>query len=305
MDENVTFNKRTLMGFMIAQIERKKELGYERTCETYASTLRSFMRFRKNKDIRLCDINADLMQLYEAYLINSCHLARNSTSFYMRILRAVYNKAVDAGIIKQRSPFKYVYTGVEKTAKRGLPLKTIKKIKKVRLRPLRSMMFARDMFMFSFYTRGMSFVDMAYLKKSNLKKDVLIYRRRKTGQQLFVKWEKCMQEIVDRYPTGDSEYLLPIILSSEKDSRLQYRSAMSNINGKLKQLGEELHLPISLTMYVARHSWASAAKSKNIPLAVISEAMGHDNESTTQIYLSSLETTVVDKANRRIISALE
>ena len=304
MNEDFKFNKKTFIGFMRTQIERKKEIGCERTSEAYASTLNSFIRFRKNVDVRICDVDSDLMQLYESYLINTCHLTKNSSSFYMRILRAVYNNAVERRLTKHRQPFKYVYTGVEKTVKRALPLRVIKKIKNLDLSCARSVDFARDMFMFSFYTRGMSFIDMAYLKKSDLRNGVLTYRRRKTKQLLSIKWEKCMQEIVDKYPVNDGQYLLPIILHRCRNERLQYRSVMSSVNMYLKPLGESLKLPFSLTMYVARHSWASVARSKKVPVSIISEAMGHDSETTTQIYLASIETTVVDRVNRKIIKSL-
>ena len=293
----------TLFGYMQQLITQFQFCGRERTAETYASALRSVSRFCGGKDVRFTDIDDTLMLQYEVYL-HSCGVTSNTSSFYMRILRAVYNSAVESGLARQCSPFRHVYTGVEKTAKRALPLKLIKRIKEADLSADASMCFARDMFMFSFYTRGMSFVDMAYLRKNSLKKGMLVYRRRKTGQQLFVKWEKCMQDIIDRYPKSSREFLLPLILHEGKDERLQYRTAMAHVNVKLKQLGEKLGFSMPLTMYVARHSWASAAKSNNVPVAVISEALGHESESTTQIYLASLETAVVDKFNRRIIRSL-
>ena len=79
---------------------------------------------------------------------------------------------------------------------------------------------------------------------------------------------------------------------------------MSLINRKLKTIGNMVGIQLPLTMYVARHSWASAAKTKNVPISVISEGMGHDSELTTQIYLASLDTAVVDKANRMILKSL-
>ena len=165
--------------------------------------------------------------------------------------------------------------------------------------------FARDMFLISFYTRGMSFVDMAYLRKKDLQNGVLSYRRRKTGQQLLIKWEKCMQEIVDKYDTSQSNYLLPIIKPfGEIDERKQYIYAAHNINRCLKIIGKELGLSVSLTLYVARHAWASIAKSKNVPLSVISEGMGHDSEATTRIYLASLDTVAIDEANSMILKSL-
>ena len=98
---------------------------------------------------------------------------------------------------------------------------------------------------------------------------------RKTGQKLFVKWEKCMQEIVDKYDTSQSIYLLPIIKPSNKtDARTQYLYTAHNINRCLKKIGKQLGLTIPLTLYVARHAWASIAKSKNVPLSVISEVWG-------------------------------
>ena len=161
------------------------------------------------------------------------------------------------------------------------------------------------MFLFSFYTRGMSFVDMAYLQKKDLNRGILSYRRRKTGQLLFIKWEKCMQEIVDKYNLPQSNYLLPIIKPMSKiDERKQYLYSSHKINRNLKILGEQLGLSIPLTMYVSRHAWASIAKSKNIPISIISEGLGHDSEATTRIYLASLDTIAIDKANRIILQSL-
>lgn len=222
----------------------------------------------------------------------------------MRNLRAIYNRAVEKDITVQRSPFKHVYTGIDKTVKRALSAKTIKEIKNLDLSLSPQLDFARDLFMFSFYTRGMSFIDMAFLKKKDLHGGILSYRRKKTNQQLFIKWEKPMQEIIDKYDTGDSLYLLPIIKETGTDSRTQYKNGAHLVNDKLKKIGEQLGLETPLTSYVARHSWASIAKSKNIPVSTISEAMGHDSENTTRIYLASLDTSSVDKANSIVLSAL-
>ena len=223
----------------------------------------------------------------------------------MRILRAVYNRAVEKELIEQKFPFKHVYTGIDKTVKRAVPLKTVKRIKEIDLKVKPHLDYARDMFLFSFYTRGMSFVDMAYLKKSDLKNGILTYRRRKTGQLLTVKWEKCMEEIVVKYEShSDTEYLLPIITVLHTDERIQYRNALCRVNIALKEIARLVGLALPLSMYCARHAWASIAKSKNIPIAVISEGMGHDSEETTRIYLASLDTSVVDKANSLILKDL-
>ena len=282
-------NEQTLFNFMNGIIARLKQMGKHRTSETYYATLRSFMQFRENKDLLLDEVNSDLMQIYEAWL----H-AKGITK----------NRAVEKELTSNRNPFKHVYTGVDKTAKRAIPLKAIKKIKNLDLSLHPALDFARDMFLFSFYTRGMSFIDMAHLKKKDLQNGILSYRRRKTGQQLFIKWEKCMQEITDKHKTDyGSPYLLPI-LKYPYDNRNQYKNALYRTNKNLKEIAKLASVSIPLTLYVARHSWASIAKSKNIPISVISEGMGHDSEMTTQIYLASLDSSVVDRANTQILKDL-
>ena len=285
------------------QIARLKRLGKIRTSETYTASLRSFSGFMNDKEVLFDQINADLIAEYEAYLKGRGN-SPNTISFYMRILKAVYNCAVGDGLTGQRHPFKSVYTGVEKTLKRAVSLNDLKRIKGLDLSLKPNLDFARDMFLFCFYTRGMSFIDMAYLRKKDLQNGILSYRRRKTGQQLFIKWERCMQEIVDKYPGNTTEYLLPIITQRDVDYRKQYTNELHRVNHLLKKIGKQLDLPMPLTMYVGRHSWASVAKSRNVPISVISEGMGHDSENTTQIYLASLDTSVVDRANKKILDLL-
>ena len=306
-DDMITmFHKLTkessLFNFMHGVIAQLKQLGKIRTSETYTATLKSFMAFRESQDVPLDGISSDMMLLYEAHL-KTRDVSMNTISFYMRNLRAVYNRAVEKGLTPQNNPFRHVYTGVDKTIKRAIPIKTIKELKEFDLSLKPSLDFARDMFMFSFYTRGMSFIDMAYLKKSDLQNGILTYRRRKTGQLLSIKWEKCMEDILSKYPKYQTDYLLPIIKETVNERR-QYDNALHLVNYHLKDLSSILKLQRPLTMYVARHSWASAAKARNIPLPVISEGMGHDSEATTQIYLASLETSVVDKANKIILGLL-
>ena len=292
----------SLFSFWHNVIAQLKQLGKIRTSETYTATLNSFMAFREEQDVPLDGISSDMMLLYEAHL-KARGVRMNTISFYMRIFRAVYNRAVEKGLTAQNNPFRHVYTGVDKTVKRAIPIKAIKEMKELDLAMNSALDFARDMFLFSFYTRGMSFVDMAYLKKSDLKNGILTYRRRKTGQELSIKWEKCMAEIIAKYPENKTDFLLPII-KEEGNERRQYDNALHLVNYRLKELSTMLKLQRPLTMYVARHSWASAAKANNVPLSVISEGMGHDSEATTQIYLASLETSVVDKANKMILGLL-
>lgn len=293
----------TLFSYMEKMIGKLWSQGQYRTSETYQATLNSFRKFREGVDVCLDDIDSEMLISYE-YHLKAKELAPNTISFYMKRLRAVYNDAVEDGYVDNRNPFKKVFTSSEKTIKRAIPLKYVRKLKDMDLSYSASKSFARDMFLFSFYTRGMSFVDMAYLHKKNLKDEILTYRRKKTGRLLSISWEDCMQKIANRYSLLSSPFLLSIIKDPAGNTRKQYHNALTLINHNLKTIGRDLGLTLPLTMYVARHSWASIARDEGIPISVISEGMGHDSESTTQIYLASLETQVIDKANKKILKLL-
>lgn len=294
----------SLFNFTQSIIARLKHDSRLRTAETYKSALMSFSIFRNNKDIVLDCITSEIMESYEAWLKNR-GVVPNTISFYMRILRAVYNRAVEKGMIENLLPFRKVYTGIDKTVKRALPLSALKKIKSLNLSQQPSLDYARDMFLLSFCLRGMSFIDMAYLKKTDLKDGYVTYRRRKTGQQLIIQWTKEMQLILNKYPENESIYLLPIIRNSNTNTRCICRNKSYNINHSLKKIAGMTGVNIPLTLYVARHSWASAAKTNGVPVSVISEGMGHDSESTTRIYLASLDTSLIDRANSLVINSLK
>lgn len=295
--------RETLFGFMHKLIDQLRYCGRERTAETYTAALNSIARFNGGRDIYLDEIDETLVLHYEVYL-RLRGVAMNTSSFYMRILRAAYNKAVEKGLVEQRHPFRQVYTGVDKTAKRAITLRQVRLVKNLDLSGNCDLAFARDMFLFSFYTRGMSLIDMAFLTADNLYNGRLTYTRRKTGQLLSIRWERCMQEIVDRYHVKGARYLLPLIEREGVDERQQYKTRSVWLCNKLKRIGQIIKFDAPLTMYVARHSWASIARASHIPISVISEGMGHDSELTTQIYLSSFNYLEIDKANKRILNML-
>ncbi len=293
----------SVFNFIRRQIHHKEQIGKVRSSETYRSMLNSFTCFRKGVDLTFDMMDGILMELYEAWM-RKCGLTRNSTSFYMRILRTNYKLAVEKGLTPDRHPFRKVYCGIDKTVKRSLPFSEIKKINALDLSRKPSMDFARDMFMFSFCTRGMSFIDMAYLKKADLNNGCLAYRRKKTGQLMMIEWTKQMQDIIDKYKSDGTSYLLPIITREDGSERRQYQNQMRKINRLLKDIANRAGLPLSLSMYYARHSWATIARGRDVPLAVISEGLGHDSETTTQIYLDSIKSSEVDKVNRMILEGL-
>ena len=261
------------------------------------------MSFRNGKDLRFNAINPLFTLSYETWMRNQ-HMCRNTTSFYMRILRSVYNKAVTEGITANRHPFCNVYTGVDKTTKRALTRSDMARIKQTNLRQSPSIEFARDMFILSFYLRGISPIDLSYLRKTDICQGYIYYSRSKTGQQMQIRIVPDIQRILDKYSDTHTQYHLPLIKREDGTEQKQYRNSTQAINRNLKKLAERLQLSSPLTLYVARHSWASIAQSFNVPINVISGAMGHDSETTTQIYLASIQTSKIDEANSLIIDSI-
>ena len=299
-----TVKESTFFEFMDGVIVRLEQLRRVGTVKNYCAALGSFSRFRKGEDIALRSVDRIVVEDYQTYL-KSAGLAPNSISFYMRILRAVYRRAVDQGLTDDRRPFRSVFTGTEKTHNRAVSIADIRRIRHIDLSSRPNLEFARDIFMFIFFCRGMSFIDAAFLKKTDIQGGVLVYRRHKTGQELHVKVVKPISELIDRYTDEDSPYLLPIVSSlSATDVRLQYESALRRVNNSLKIIADMAKLPIPLTTYVARHSWATIAKAKNVPVGVISDALGHESLVTTQIYLASIDASAIDRANELVIRDL-
>ncbi|MDE7386315.1 MAG: site-specific integrase [Muribaculaceae bacterium] len=300
----------TLTAYTLTLINHKQLTGHPRTAETYQATLKSFSRFLEHHhqgrraDIHLHLIDSNLLESYQAWQL-SCGNTYNTVSFYNRILRAIYNHAIDHDIIPPANPFRHVYTGIDKTIKRAVPLPVIRQIKHLDLTDSPSVDHARDIFMLSFMLRGMSLIDMAYLLKTDRHNGYITYRRHKTGQTLTVQWIPQMQAILNKYPHNPaSPYLLPILTQFDTDRRQAYHNACSRINYNLKKIAHRLNLSQPLTMYVARHSWATAAQAKGIPISIISQGLGHDSETTTRIYLANLETAAIDKANTLILKSL-
>lgn len=288
--------------------------GRIRTAETYTATLNSFRTFLVEtrrltgrtvveRGPRLSRLTPEMIEAYEAWILGRGN-CRNTSSFYMRVLRAVYNRAVDSGMIVDRRPFARVFTGIAKTSKRAVSGAYVRKIRRLVLPETSPEAFARDMFMLSFYLRGMSFVDMAYLRKSDLRDGYVVYRRRKTGRKLMIAWTAEMQTILNKYPANPTQYLLPIISRVGGNDRVAYLNKSYKVNRSLRKIGSMVGLPGALTLYVARHSWASIARAKGVPLSIISEGMGHESESTTRIYLATLDTRAVDRANAMILRSV-
>lgn len=301
---NATLKGTGLVSFTIKQIDELKKIGKKATVRRFESTIKSLLRYTDNNEVTWAELTPNFVLGFEEFLMKR-GLCRNTTSFYMRNLRAIVNRAVEQDLEVPRNPFKHVYTGVDKTVKRAVSLDEICLIRDIDLNGHPSLDFARKVFMFAFYTRGMSFVDIAFLKKSDLRNGIITYSRRKTRQQLIVRIEPETRKIIESFGKSDTAFLLPILTDEANDLDQQYENAYFRINRNIKKVGTMLGLKTKLTLYVARHAWASIAHSNHVPLSTISKAMGHDSEKTTIIYLQSLDTSSVDKANSDIIRMMD
>ena len=296
----------TMLSCLAALVDELKGDGRWGTARNLQRALNSFSLFLGGEDISLGQMDERLVGEYEQWL-RTRKVSRNSSSFYMRNLRSAYNKLVSRNLTEQTFPFRNVYTGVERTRKRAVREGAVIRLLNLDLAHSASLAFSRDLFIFSYCTRGMAFVDIAYLKKGDVSRGMLNYIRHKTGQHLTVRIEPFVEEIIKRYEpyVRNSPYLFPIITSDNPEEAFrQYQTALGYYNRKLKQLGELVGESLCLSSYPARHSWATIARNHNIPLSIISAGMGHTSEKTTLIYLDSVDGSLVDEANEEIVKAL-
>ena len=267
----------TWFSFIHGMVAKKLRIGRLGTAKTYRDALMSFSRFRNGEDLTIDALDAETMNLYEAWL-KGRGVKRNSSSCYLRTLRTLYRKAVETGLTTDKHIFRHVFTGFAKTAKRAIPLGSLRAIRQLQLSEGSAIAFARDLFMLIVYLQGISFVDLAYLKKDDIRNGQLHYSRKKTGQELTVGWESVMQDIVDNYIhlTKGSPYLLPIITKTDGTERRQYERMEHKVNYYLKKIGTMVGLQASLTTYTGRHTWASILRDMGTSLSVISKGLGHE-----------------------------
>lgn len=297
----------SFFSLMEHRIQLLEEAGQKRTASNYRGAFRMFRKFRDEQDVHSEEITALLMEAFEVYLKNRGN-GLNTTSYYMRILKAAYNYGIKKRWIKENKyPFQGVFTGIEKTAKRAVDEEVVQKLEQLDLRKKPLLDLAKDMFFFSIYTRGMSFIDIAYLKKENVNGKLLVYKRHKTNQKIEVTLPDCGMQIIQKYLAvmTESDYLFPLLYSPGRKKITTYSTALHNHNDRLRKISELLDLSVCLTSYTSRHTWASLAKKNGVETYIISEAMGHTSENTTRIYLASLNNTVLDKANEIVINSIQ
>ncbi|NDV93394.1 hypothetical protein D0T84_00480 [Dysgonomonas sp. 521] len=311
-------SKDSLAGYALRLSRGLNNTGHERTARAYLSAVNKLLGFVRAEDVRFRDITPSLVQAFEENLKKSGK-SLNTISFYMRNLRALCYKAQDEGLVLYRmNPFKGAFTGFHKTAKRALNTEQMGKLQNLPYNRYleqgrqpadeseQKLYTAWRYFIFCFHARGMCFVDLAYLRKDNIRGNIIRYYRKKTGGLIEVKITPVMQSVLDSFSDDvkNSPYLFPVITDTGKKERLQYETGLRTQNLRLKELARKAGITSVLTTHVSRHSWASIAKGENLPLWVISEGLGHNNQKTTYTYLAQLERSRLDIANELICAAV-
>ena len=275
------------------------------TAHVYRSTLNIVTTFHGSRYLDFHQVNPEWLKDFEVYL-RSRGSSWNTVSTYLRVLRAVYNRAVDlrkAEYIPHL--FRSVYTGTRADRKRALEDEDMRKVfsrlSKSSTIPS-DLRRTKELFILMFLLRGLPFVDLAYLRKSDLRGNVITYRRRKTGRSLSVTLTPESMLLLEKHISRDlsSPYLFPILHSIEgsQEAYREYQSALRRFNNDLKNLSRKLRISSSVTSYTLRHSWATTAKYRGVPIEMISESLGHKSIKTTQIYLKGFELEERTKVNK-------
>lgn len=293
-----------LAAFVRGLISELQQVGKWKMAVRFRTTLNSLLHYTADKDVPLDSLTPLFILGYEEFMKRR-GLCRNTTSYYMRNLRAIVNRWRALGAEVRNDLFNEVYLGIDRTVKRAVPIETVCRIRDLDLSGRPKLELARCLFLFSFYTRGMSLVDILFLKKSDVRNGVITYSRRKTRQRLQVRIESETLAVMERIGESNTGYLLPVISSEGEAAEKEYQRAYRRINRSIHKIGALIGMPRELTLYVARHSWASIAHCNNVPLPTISAAMGHDSEKTTLIYLRTLDRTSVDQANLDIMRKMQ
>ena len=293
-------------------IGRLREEGRYSTAHVYQNALLSFSKFCGVHSVSFRQVTRERLRRYEQHLYE-CGLKPNTISTYMRMLRSIYNRGVEAGSAPYvHRLFHEVYTGVDVRQKRALPVVALRRLlyedpQSDRLR--RTQAIAALMFQFC----GMSFADLSHLEKSALDSNVLRYNRVKTKTPMSVEVLDSAQEMLDQLRNRQSprpgcpDYLFGILHGDKKrkDERAyrEYQSALRRFNYCLKSLAKRLRLNFPVTSYTLRHSWATTAKYRGVPIEMISESLGHKSIKTTQIYLKGFEMAVKEGKARSLMTS--
>lgn len=270
------------------------------TAKSYRDAWNAFVRFKEKEEIGYEEITKESLRQYESYLTRRGCM-RNTISTYMRRLRCIYNRAVEKGKASYIPHlFSGVFTGIESRRKRSLPIHELHRLMTVPVTEtkLRHTQLAVCLM---FQYGGMPFVDFVHLKSENLRNNLLMYRRRKTGTSICIEIRqraKQMQRELSNDTSRTSIYMMPF-LSGRKTGReayMEYREVLQQFNRNLRILKRKAGIKSDVTSYSIRHSFANLLKEQHVPIEMISELLGHRSIRTTQIYLRSFSLKELTKA---------
>ena len=291
----------TYSATLIQDFEEAKRFG---TALSYKDTVRAIRKFTKDRDLTFPQITYTWLTQFEKYYIAKGN-SYNALGVYMRTLRAIFNKAIKSGIVeKSYYPFDQYRIKTEKTRKRAVSLEMIQRILALKLKPKDELFHARNYFLASYMMYGMNFADMAQLKMSNIMGDRILYKRQKTGKPYDVKITDKLSTILSYYTKRKrkDDFIFPIVKREAPED--QYKDMMwarKNYNKALKEIAQKCDIEETLTSYVSRHSFATEALLKNVPVTAISAMLGHSSLSTTEVYLKGLPNDVLDDYNDRVV----
>ena len=277
-------------------IDKLKSSGSFSTAHLYSYAVRSFSEFLNRDVIRFCDIKPEVLKLYEKHLIRTSH-SFNTISTYMRMLRAIYNKAVMAGLAKfVFNLFHGVFTGVDRNHKKALDEP---KLREILTGDVKSPVLKRVQLMAAAMYRlcGMPFVDLQHISVDFVADGVLKYNRHKTGACVNIPVSRVIRQQISDLPVPNYD------LSTESGYR-HYQSSLRNFNAGLKRLAHTLGVRVHVSSYTFRHSWATNALRHHVPVEVISSALGHSDIRTTQIYLKGFDAAEIGRANNKVCKCL-
>lgn len=294
--------------FINLLIKKATIAGRHSTANAYLSTLRNYRKFSQKPSQTFEELTPEGMKNYELFMLKNA-LRYNTISLYNRMMRSICNQAVALKVtnINTAELFRDVFMGCKTTVKRTIEPAIIGQLIDANLSQSPQLAFSRDLFVLSFYLRGISFIDLAYLCKANLYHNTLIYFRKKNGKMLYVTLEECALKIIGQYTKQckESIYLLPIITGTSEEGNKQYRSALRLYNKHLQQISTLLNLDITLTSCIPRHTWITTAQDTNVPIAVISTSMGQYSDNATYTYLEPFENYKLSDANKKVIATVQ
>lgn len=296
-------NNINLMDFMKQIIANLLKEGRYGTAHVYQSTYNRISDFIGNNSITFEQLNPAWLKAFQNYLL-SRQLQWNSISTYMRMLRAIYFRAVDDGLAPARFRlFHGVYTGTRVTVKRAIDINVLRQLQEPFPQDTR-LEKTRMLFLLLFMLRGMPFVDIAYLRRCDLRGNTLTYRRRKTGVWITVYIEPQAMKLIQALQSQDSDspYLFPFIKDSGINEYSQYQHALRKFNHHLKKLSDKLGKHVKLSSYSARHSWATIANFRKYQQELISNAMGHSSVKVTETYFKQYSDDRIHAMNRELQS---